>query len=172
MCIRDDVHTRAPRDDARRLRARLGRRVRPRDRSRPSSSSSLAVPRSTLARRSRARRARTRSARATRRDATDRSRPSVATRETRDGLARKNARGRPSLSRARTRASVARRQCVTSRSNRIESNRTEPNENRHVARVGVSRDACRARVVDFIACLLYTSPSPRDKRQSRMPSSA
>ena len=25
---------------------------------------------------------------------------------------------------------------------------------------------------DFTACLLYTSPSPRDKRQSRMPSSA
>ena len=25
---------------------------------------------------------------------------------------------------------------------------------------------------DFHACLLYTSPSPRDKRQSRMPSSA
>ena len=25
---------------------------------------------------------------------------------------------------------------------------------------------------DFVACLLYTSPSPRDKRQSRMPSSA
>ena len=25
---------------------------------------------------------------------------------------------------------------------------------------------------DFITCLLYTSPSPRDKRQSRMPSSA
>ena len=24
----------------------------------------------------------------------------------------------------------------------------------------------------FITCLLYTSPSPRDKRQSRMPSSA
>ena len=24
----------------------------------------------------------------------------------------------------------------------------------------------------FAACLLYTSPSPRDKRQSRMPSSA
>ena len=24
----------------------------------------------------------------------------------------------------------------------------------------------------FIGCLLYTSPSPRDKRQSRMPSSA
>ena len=26
--------------------------------------------------------------------------------------------------------------------------------------------------VDSDACLLYTSPSPRDKRQSRMPSSA
>ena len=25
---------------------------------------------------------------------------------------------------------------------------------------------------DYNACLLYTSPSPRDKRQSRMPSSA
>ena len=25
---------------------------------------------------------------------------------------------------------------------------------------------------DYIVCLLYTSPSPRDKRQSRMPSSA
>ena len=25
---------------------------------------------------------------------------------------------------------------------------------------------------DFYNCLLYTSPSPRDKRQSRMPSSA
>ena len=25
---------------------------------------------------------------------------------------------------------------------------------------------------DAMACLLYTSPSPRDKRQSRMPSSA
>ena len=24
----------------------------------------------------------------------------------------------------------------------------------------------------FVPCLLYTSPSPRDKRQSRMPSSA
>ena len=29
-----------------------------------------------------------------------------------------------------------------------------------------------APVVDFNTCLLYTSPSPRDKRQSRMPSSA
>ena len=29
-----------------------------------------------------------------------------------------------------------------------------------------------AQDLDFQACLLYTSPSPRDKRQSRMPSSA
>ena len=28
------------------------------------------------------------------------------------------------------------------------------------------------RIVMFNRCLLYTSPSPRDKRQSRMPSSA
>ena len=28
------------------------------------------------------------------------------------------------------------------------------------------------RAVDSASCLLYTSPSPRDKRQSRMPSSA
>ena len=30
----------------------------------------------------------------------------------------------------------------------------------------------RQEMADSIACLLYTSPSPRDKRQSRMPSSA
>ena len=28
------------------------------------------------------------------------------------------------------------------------------------------------KVVNYTTCLLYTSPSPRDKRQSRMPSSA
>ena len=27
-------------------------------------------------------------------------------------------------------------------------------------------------IVKYVICLLYTSPSPRDKRQSRMPSSA
>ena len=30
----------------------------------------------------------------------------------------------------------------------------------------------RAFLEDYVDCLLYTSPSPRDKRQSRMPSSA
>ena len=30
----------------------------------------------------------------------------------------------------------------------------------------------RSIVADCLSCLLYTSPSPRDKRQSRMPSSA
>ena len=33
---------------------------------------------------------------------------------------------------------------------------------------GNGRDSC----TEGITCLLYTSPSPRDKRQSRMPSSA
>ena len=30
----------------------------------------------------------------------------------------------------------------------------------------------KASLAAHLACLLYTSPSPRDKRQSRMPSSA
>ena len=36
----------------------------------------------------------------------------------------------------------------------------------------VDRDLCKEIVEACRACLLYTSPSPRDKRQSRMPSSA
>ena len=36
---------------------------------------------------------------------------------------------------------------------------------------GEKRDWDRMRSL-FVPCLLYTSPSPRDKRQSRMPSSA
>ena len=36
--------------------------------------------------------------------------------------------------------------------------------------VGVANDL--GITVETCACLLYTSPSPRDKRQSRMPSSA
>ena len=35
-----------------------------------------------------------------------------------------------------------------------------------------SADATFSRVAPSGSCLLYTSPSPRDKRQSRMPSSA
>ena len=37
--------------------------------------------------------------------------------------------------------------------------------------LGTFRSDNKARE-EFISCLLYTSPSPRDKRQSRMPSSA
>ena len=43
--------------------------------------------------------------------------------------------------------------------------------------LNVTRDANRGQVGGYLVgqvsiCLLYTSPSPRDKRQSRMPSSA
>ena len=34
------------------------------------------------------------------------------------------------------------------------------------------RDEYTSEGIFFVPCLLYTSPSPRDKRQSRMPSSA
>ena len=37
---------------------------------------------------------------------------------------------------------------------------------------GLLQDAAAAAARIYVACLLYTSPSPRDKRQSRMPSSA
>ena len=37
----------------------------------------------------------------------------------------------------------------------------------HAMRAGVLRSRAEG-----VSCLLYTSPSPRDKRQSRMPSSA
>ena len=37
---------------------------------------------------------------------------------------------------------------------------------------GVQDEVAAARGVEQNLCLLYTSPSPRDKRQSRMPSSA
>ena len=33
-------------------------------------------------------------------------------------------------------------------------------------------NACYSEDVKFIDCLLYTSPSPRDRQKSRMPSSA
>ena len=36
----------------------------------------------------------------------------------------------------------------------------------------LSTSAAPANGIETIICLLYTSPSPRDKRQSRMPSSA
>ena len=51
---------------------------------------------------------------------------------------------------------------------------TESQSNRVVA-IKIYKDPNRMvehRNGDTIPCLLYTSPSPRDKRQSRMPSSA
>ena len=38
--------------------------------------------------------------------------------------------------------------------------------------VEVGEGVTKVKVGDRVSCLLYTSPSPRDKRQSRMPSSA
>ena len=40
------------------------------------------------------------------------------------------------------------------------------------SRVFMIKRALRKYLADSGLCLLYTSPSPRDKRQSRMPSSA
>ena len=42
----------------------------------------------------------------------------------------------------------------------------EEHENSHWHRI------TKTETLHFYSCLLYTSPSPRDKRQSRMPSSA
>ena len=44
--------------------------------------------------------------------------------------------------------------------------------NRDPMRVGWYNTSSMPSGKDFKTCLLYTSPSPRDKRQSRMPSSA
>ena len=41
-----------------------------------------------------------------------------------------------------------------------------------VKRFAQAKSANAPRVMDIDACLLYTSPSPRDQRGSRMPSSA
>ena len=41
-----------------------------------------------------------------------------------------------------------------------------------VHRVIIEMDKSYLLIVNMTHCLLYTSPSPRDKRQSRMPSSA
>ena len=41
-----------------------------------------------------------------------------------------------------------------------------------VAKVNVDEQQTLAQMFSIMSCLLYTSPSPRDKRQSRMPSSA
>ena len=38
--------------------------------------------------------------------------------------------------------------------------------------VTLTKEQCRIRYEQYLACLLYTSPSPRDATLSRMPSSA
>ena len=41
-----------------------------------------------------------------------------------------------------------------------------------LTKTGLKEAAKAAKLIKKEGCLLYTSPSPRDKRQSRMPSSA
>ena len=38
--------------------------------------------------------------------------------------------------------------------------------------LGFTPGSCRVCVIEIEGCLLYTSPSPRDRQRSRMPSSA
>ena len=47
-----------------------------------------------------------------------------------------------------------------------------PNDPRVYLMAGVMSEKAGNVLAPFSSCLLYTSPSPRDKRQSRMPSSA
>ena len=48
----------------------------------------------------------------------------------------------------------------------------EKNGLKHFANLIVNNSTKNITMIEFDSCLLYTSPSPRDKRQSRMPSSA
>ena len=54
--------------------------------------------------------------------------------------------------------------------NYLPSDKTAPNERVHVVSGSVFNIDSAVGV--FVICLLYTSPSPRDQRGSRMPSSA
>ena len=42
----------------------------------------------------------------------------------------------------------------------------------HLDRRGIDIEVIKSKVAQYGVCLLYTSPSPRDQRGSRMPSSA
>ena len=63
--------------------------------------------------------------------------------------------------------------CLVLRTSRFFPEADDRAEIRHAYADGnVKVTSCSYRRVDLEDCLLYTSPSPRDKRQSRMPSSA
>ena len=58
-----------------------------------------------------------------------------------------------------------------------QANTSNPSRNAPVAKISYGRfldyvKAGRVTSVDIYDCLLYTSPSPRDRQKSRMPSSA
>ena len=48
----------------------------------------------------------------------------------------------------------------------------DPSNNIGIDKWGIVNDGVMGGISQSNICLLYTSPSPRDKRQSRMPSSA
>ena len=50
--------------------------------------------------------------------------------------------------------------------------RTSLNAQGYEIRVANDGETALEIVKDFVPCLLYTSPSPRDRQKSRMPSSA
>ena len=55
--------------------------------------------------------------------------------------------------------------------NNLEKN-IEENPNSEKKRMEIKFSCGEDGISEYLDCLLYTSPSPRDKRQSRMPSSA
>ena len=56
---------------------------------------------------------------------------------------------------------------------RINSKRAKPSSRVHINdKIRIPPNTLNQPKTNFSSCLLYTSPSPRDKRQSRMPSSA
>ena len=61
---------------------------------------------------------------------------------------------------------------VTLDQSKIDTARTTLNAEAAAVKYKTDRTTFGSTTYDSYGCLLYTSPSPRDKRQSRMPSSA
>ena len=66
----------------------------------------------------------------------------------------------------------SRGQGVNMRSKRMPTELMDRGAMKKGGKVGKKKQGYKARKDESIACLLYTSPSPRDRQKSRMPSSA